>query len=211
MAGSDTLIPAEIDRFDRLVEAFSGAEPTEAWIRRVFERFGVKIERWWEPYYGEDLAGSPEDRTQVLNEAFTALVGDGECFDTSLDLLLSIIGARNPQLDPLRRLVADLDFDVELPETVRPVEYGLLGLWSAERFAAAFEAAGRFDTPEAVRGFFAERRYGVAEKMRGLPGRDRKVEKEWLEEDFWSTWNELLDLGLEAARTGSHLALVSWD
>jgi hypothetical protein len=133
--------------------------------------------------------------------------------DTSLHLLLSIVGARNPNLEALRTLITDLDFDVDLPPAVRTAEFGLLGVWSADALRAPFEQARRFTSREGVEEYFATRDYGIADRLRGLPAKDQALEREWLDErlGFWPTWEVFVDLLADAVDSGSHIALVSWD
>ena len=211
MSGSDTLLIVDPERFRTLAGAFATPEPEESWLRSTFEQFGIEFERFWEPEYADELKASSEDRTQVLNEAFSALVGHGESFDTSLDLLLSVVSARNSDLQLLRTFFTDLDFDVELPSSIQPVEYGLLGIWSAVKLVGPFERERRFATRDGVEGYFTTQSYSVADRMRGIPGKDRALEKEWLSEGFWATWKDLMDLGAQAINDGSHVALVEWD
>ena len=210
MAGSDTLIVVARERQEALFAAFAAPRPEESWIRGVFGEFGVEFDAFWEPDYADELADL-EARVQVFNEALAALLGDGECLDTSIDLLLSVVSKGNPELEPLRDFFAALDFDVGLPASVRPVEYGLLGVWSAAKVGPALDRARPFATRDGVKRHYAHRSYGILARARGVPARDRVLATEWLGDGFWPTWDELVSTLSRAADEGSHLALVAWD
>ncbi len=211
MPGSDTLIVVSQERLEALTAAFAAPRPEESWIRNVFGEFGVEFDAFWEPDRADELRDSEESRVQVFNGALAALLGEGECLDTSIDLLLSVVSKGNPELQALREFFADLDFDVELPSSVRPVEYGLLGVWSAAKIGPAFAGARRFATRDGVAEYFAERAYSLLERGGGLPARHRALQTEWLSEDFWNTWEELVQALARAVDEGSYLALVAWD
>lgn len=103
MAGSDTLIVVTVERFRAAASAFETPHPEESWIRETLRKLGVDADLFWEPDYAQELAGSDEDRRQIYSQPFTAALGDGECLDTSIELLLSAIRGGCREIEPLHR------------------------------------------------------------------------------------------------------------
>jgi hypothetical protein len=212
VSATDTLIFIERGRFAAVSEVFGSAEPIREWLKATFRRFDAAFEQYWDPEYEQDLAGDEDDQKLVLNEAFGVLVTkDSHGTDGSYRELTRIVSTGNQELEPVRDFFERLDFNRDLPASVHPVEFGLLGVWSPEKIEPVARLASRYGKQAAVRELYAARDYGWRQRLSGAQRRDEAIQREWLNEYFWEYWEALVGALGRAVDERLDLGLIEYD